>query len=155
VSTNLQLPQPVKRPSPSKRLKNSLTRNPRMAIIGVLILLLVASTLGTLFVLAHRSTANSNAAPAAKVVGHVYFLSSGRLYENNNQGISDEVLVDLHNIPAPAAGKSYYGWLLGDTNQSDVPWVPLGQLRVNQGTGHLLYPGDQAHTNLLNDMSRF
>ena len=72
-----------------------------MAIIGVLILLLVASTLGTLFVLAHRSTANSNAAPAAKVVGHVYFLSSGRLYENNNQGISDEVLVDLHNIPAP------------------------------------------------------
>src|SRR5947209_11863433 len=120
MSTNLQLPPSVKRPSPAKRLKNSLTRNPRIAIIGAVILLLIASTLSTLFVLAHRSTANSNAAPAAQLVGHVYFLSSGRLYVNNNQGISDEVLVDLHNIQAPAPGKSYYGWLLGDANQSDV-----------------------------------
>jgi len=155
VGTNLQLPHTVKRPSPAKGIKNSLTRNPRIAIIGVLILLLVASTLGTLFALAHRSTANSSAAPAAKVIGRVYFLSSGRLYVNNNQGISDEVLVDLHNIPAPAPGKSYYGWLLGDANQSDVSWVPLGELSVNQGSVHSLYPGDSAHTNLLNDMSRF
>jgi hypothetical protein len=155
VSTNLQLPPGVKRPSPAKRLKNSLTSNPRIAIIGAVILLLVASTLGTLLVLAHRSTASSNAAPFAQVVGYVYFLSSGRLYVNNNQGISDEVLVDLHNIPAPAPGKSYYGWLLGDANQTDVSWVPLGVLTVNQGSVHSLYPGDAAHTNLLNDMSRF
>ncbi len=155
MGTNLQHPSSVKRPMPAERLKNSLTRNRRIAIIGAVILLLVASTLGTLFVLAHSSTANSNAAPVPKVVGHVYFLSSGRLYVNNNQGISDEVLVDLHNIPVPAPGKSYYGWLLGDANQSDVSWVPLGELRVNQGSVYSLYPGDSAHTNLLNDMSRF
>ena len=155
MDTNLQLPSSVKRPTPAERLKNSLTRNRRIAIIGAVILLLVASTLGTLFVLAHSSTANSNAAPVPKVVGRVYFLSSGRLYVNNNQGISDEVLVDLHNIPVPAPGKSYYGWLLGDANQSDVSWVPLGELRVNQGSVYSLYPGDSAHTNLLNDMSRF
>ena len=155
MGTNLHLPHTVKSPSPSKGIKNSLTRNPRIAIIVVLIVLLVASTLGTLFVLAHRSTANPNVAPAAKVVGRVYFLSSGRLYVNNNQGISDEVLVDLHNIPVPAPGKSYYGWLLGDANQSDVSWVPLGELRVNQGSVYSLYPGDSAHTNLLNDVSRF
>ena len=155
MGTNLHLPHTVKSPSPAKGIKNSLTRNPRIAIIVVLIVLLVASTLGTLFVLAHRSTANSSAAPAAKVVGRVYFLSSGRLYVNNNQGISDEVLVDLRNIPAPAPGKSYYGWLMGDANQSDISWVPLGELSVNQGSVHSLYPGDSAHTNLLNDMSRF
>src|SRR6266536_2192829 len=155
MGTNLQHPSSVKRPMPAERLKNSLTRNRRIAIIGAVILLLVASTLGTLFVLAHSSTANSNAAPVPKVVGHVYFLSSGRLYVNNNQGISDEVLVELHNIPVPAPGKSYYGWLLGDANQSDVSWVPLGELRVNQGSVYSLYPGDSAHTNLLNDMSRF
>src|SRR6266487_3453654 len=155
MGTNLQHPSSVKRPMPAERLKNSLTRNRRIAIIGAVILLLVASTLGTLFVLAHSSTANSNAAPVPKVVGRVYFLSSGRLYVNNNQGISDEVLVDLHNIPVPAPGKSYYGWLLGDANQSDVSWVPLGELRVNQGSVYSLYPGDSAHTNLLNDMSHF
>ena len=155
MSTNLQLPPGAKRPSPAKRLKNSLTRDPRLALIGVLIVLLVASTLGTLFVLAHRGTASSSAAPAAPVVGHVYFLSSGRLYVNNNQGIADEVLVDLHNIPAPAPGKAYYGWLLGDASHSDVSWVPLGAFSVTGGSVHSLYPGDAAHTNLLSDMSRF
>jgi hypothetical protein len=155
VSTNPQVPSSVKRATPAERLINSPARNWRIAIIGAVILLLVASTLVTLFVLARQNTVNTNAAPAAKVVGHVYFLSSGRLYVNNNQGISDEVLVDLHNIPPPAPGKSYYGWLLGDANQSDVPWVPLGELSVNQGIVHSLYPGDSAHTNLLNDMSRF
>src|SRR5207237_832892 len=66
------------------------------------------------------------------VVGHVYFLSSGQLYVNNNQGIYDQVLIDLHNIAAPSPGKSYYAWLLGDSNQSDVPWISLGKVSVNQ-----------------------
>jgi hypothetical protein len=74
---------------------------------------------------------------------------------NNNQGINDEALIDLHNLAAPAPGKSYYAWLLGDTNQSEVPWVALGKVSFSLGAVHSLYPGDQAHTNLLNDMSRF
>ena len=155
MNTNPQLPPTVERSTLAEGLKKPLTRNRRIAIVGAVILLLVASTLGTLFVLARPSTVNTNAAPAQKVIGHIYFLSSERLYVNNNQGISDEVVVDLHNIPAPAPGKSYYGWLLGDANQGDVSWVPLGELSVNQGTVHSLYPGDSAHTNLLNDMSRF
>jgi hypothetical protein len=74
---------------------------------------------------------------------------------NNNQGINDEVLIDLHNIAAPAPGDSYYAWLLGDGQLSEIPWIALGPVSVSQGKVHLLYPGDQAHTNLLNDMSRF
>jgi hypothetical protein len=120
----------------------------------MLIILLAASTLGALFVFKQRqaNTASSNTTP---IVGHVYFLSSGQLYVHNNQGINDQVLIDLHNLATPAHGKSYYAWLLGDKNHSETSWISLGELSVNQGNVHFLYPGDQAHTNLLNDMSRF
>ena len=100
---------------------------------------------------------SSTATPAVTplpVVGHVYFLSSGQLYVNNNQGIYDQVLIDLHNLATPSPGKSYYASLLGDSNQSDVPWIALGKLSVTQGKVHFLYPGDQTHTNLLIDFSR-
>ena len=156
MSTNLQLPPTKGGASPAKRLKGSFTKNSRFALIVLLILLLLAfSTVGALFVLAQRNTANQNVAGAAQVFGRVTLVSSERLYVNNNQGINDEVLIELHNIAAPDPGKSYYAWLLGDVNQSDVPWNFLGQLSVNGGNVHFLYTGDQAHTNLLNDMSRF
>lgn len=124
----------------------------RIAFLFLLIVLLAATTLGALFVFARGNTRTASVTPIA---GHVYFLSSGQFYVNNNQGINDEVLIDLHNIASPAPGKSYYAWLLGDKNLSEVPEISLGELNVDQGNIHFLYPGDQAHTNLLNDMSRF
>ncbi len=126
----------------------------RNIFLLILIILLAASTLGALFVFAQRQakTASSSTPP---IVGHVYFLSSGQLYVNNNQGINDEVLIDLHNLAAPASGKSYYAWLLGDINQSEVPWIAIGKVSFSKGSVHVVYPGDQAHSNLLNDMSRF
>ncbi len=151
MSTNSQLPPTLEKVSPASRLEVSSTKNSRIVFIVILILLLLAiSTVGALFALAHRNTAS-----VVPAVGHVSFISSGELYENNNQGLNDQVLIDLHHIPDPGPGKSYYAWLLGDENQTEVPWVLLGQLSVNQGDVHFLYPGDRAHTNLLNDMSRF
>jgi hypothetical protein len=94
-------------------------------------------------------------AAAPVVIGRVSFLSSGQLSENSNQGINDEVLVELHNLPNPAAQKSYYGWLLGDKKQSDEQAILLGVLHLNKGSVRLLYPGDAAHTNLLAITSRF
>ncbi len=153
-------PPPQRPVSPSRfaterKPRGSFSKGGRIALIAILILLLVATTLGALLILPHKNP--STATPAATtipVVGHVYFLSSGQLYVNNNQGIYDQVLIDLHNIAAPSTGKSYYGWLLGDSNQSHVPWIALGKLSVTQGKVHFLYPGDQMHTNLLIDFSR-
>lgn len=126
-----------------------------MALIVLLILLLAASTLVAVFTFPHKNaTTATTATTPVPVVGHVYFLSSGKLYVNNNQGIYDEVLIDLHHIATPNPGKSYYAWLLSDTNRSDVTWIPLGPLSVTQGKVHVLYPGQPTHTNLLIDYSR-
>jgi hypothetical protein len=108
--------------------------------------------LGAILLFPHTHTSTPGPVP---VVGRVSFISSGQLYLNNNQGINDEALIDLHNISTPGPGKSYYGWLLGDASQTDVSWVLLGKLSVNRGNIHFLYPGDVAHSNLLNDLSRF
>jgi serine/threonine protein kinase len=147
---------PQQEPLSTKRSGGSFMSKFRNVFLVMLIILLVASTLGALFVFTHRqaNTASSitNTTP---IVGHVYFLSSGQLYVHNNQGINDQVLIDLHHLAPPAPGKSYYAWLLGDKNLSDVPWISLGTVSVTQGNVHFLYPGDTAHTNLLNNMSRF
>ena len=95
------------------------------------------------------------AAPVIQLVGHITFLSSEQLSENSSQGIDDEVQIDLHSLSSPAAGKSYYAWLLGDKNLSDSKAILLGKLSVNRGNAYLLYPGDQQHTNLLEFNSRF
>jgi len=91
----------------------------------------------------------------SRVVGRVMFLSSEQVSENSDQGIDDEVQIDLHGLSSPAAGKSYYAWLLGDKNQDEARSVLLGKLDVIRGSASLLYTGDQRHTNLLEFNSRF
>jgi eukaryotic-like serine/threonine-protein kinase len=147
-----QRSEPPPKPPMDHRARGQLGSNARMMLLFVLLLLLTASIFSALFILTRRSPTPTSTSP---IVGYVYFLNSGHLYVNNNQGISDEVLIDLHNLAAPAPGQSYYAWLLGDTNQSDVPWIFLGKVGFTQGNVKFLYPGDPAHTNLLNDMSRF
>ena len=95
------------------------------------------------------------AAPVMRLVGNITFLSSEQLSENSSQGIDDEVQIDLHSLASPAAGKSYYAWLLGDKNQAESRTILLGKLSLNQGNAYLLYAGDQQHTNLLEFNSRF
>lgn len=134
-------------------------RRGRAMIVLTTVTLLVA-VLSSLLVLFYKFpmqlSAAAPAVPAAPaIVGRVAFLSSGQLSENSSQGIADQVLVDLHNLPNPAPQKSYYAWLLGDKLQSDAKTVFLGTLAVSNGAVHLLYPGDAAHTNLLQITSRF
>lgn len=86
--------------------------------------------------------------------GHAFFLNSGQLNQSTTQGINDELQVNLANLPAPAEGKSYYAWLLGDVKQSEVIPLSLGRLTLEQGNLQLLYKGDQRHTNLLAVFSR-
>ncbi len=120
------------------------------ALVTLLLATLVGTGLAALLSLAPRSVAPTNA-----LVGHAFFVSSGQLNGTSNQGIIDELQVDLHNLAEPASGKSYYAWLLADKNQSEVPPILLGKLSVDHGHVRFLYRGDQQHTNLLEFTSRF
>ncbi len=163
LSPNLQVPltpppqslpalSPAPPPTPAPRRRR---RGLFIALIALAILLLLGAGLSTLLLL----TRGSPPPPAmSKVVGNIRFISTAKLYRNNNQGINDEVLIDLQNIPNPAAGKAYYAWLLGDTNQNAaVPPLLLNNqpLAVSKGEVHYTYPGDVQHSNLLLDYSRF
>lgn len=126
-----------------------------MVTLVVLSLLLLSggAGLGYYFLYAH-------AAPPAPVIapqsyGQLYFLSSDQVSDTSNQGLNDEVQIDLHDLLPPAPGNSFYAWLLSDLSQGDTTIVYLGKLTVNQGSAHLLYSGDALHTNLLAVTSRF
>ncbi|GHO98330.1 hypothetical protein KSF_083780 [Reticulibacter mediterranei] len=124
----------------------------------VMSVLLILASLGALLflLLPHLvSPLQPDAIPAnQQVVGHAFFLSSGQLDPINSTGINDEVQLDLNGIPAPPDGKMYYAWLLGDQLQNEGSITALGPLTVNHGTSHLLYTGNESHTNLLASRSR-
>ncbi|HLG61685.1 MAG TPA: hypothetical protein VKY19_07115 [Ktedonosporobacter sp.] len=161
---SLQRPAPRVAPLPRQAMPlptpPAKPRRRGRAMIVLTIITLLVAVLSSLLVLFYKFpmqlSAAAPVAPAAPaIVGKVALLSSGQLSENSSQGIADQVLIDLHNLPNPAPQKSYYAWLLGDKLQSDAKTVFLGKLPVSNGTAHLLYPGDAAHTNLLQSTSRF
>src|SRR5690348_11841141 len=63
------------------------------------------------FSLQRASPASTNPKPDP-IVGNAFFISSGQLNEDSSQGLNDELLIQLHNVPNPSPGKSYYAWLL-------------------------------------------
>jgi transcriptional regulator with XRE-family HTH domain len=87
-------------------------------------------------------------------IGTVAFASSGHFAPNSNQGMNDEVVMDLQGIPPPLRGMSYYGWLSANTNQSEASWYPLGALVYKNGTASLNF-SDPQYTNLLAEYSAF
>ena len=151
ASTILPAPQPAVPTLPPKR---GYSRLPAVLIV-LMILALSGAGLGSLLVLSHPPPVTMQPAALPTIVGHVYFLNSGQVNQNTNQGMDDEVQVDLSNLANPAPGKSYYAWLLGDKNRGEMTAVFLGMLAVKNGDAHLFYAGDQSHTNLLAFTSRF
>ncbi len=124
---------------------------PRHMILIALLLLASLGTLGVLPLLGqHTAVVVTN-----RLVGHAYFLSSGQFTADSPQGINDEVQIDLTTIPDPSAGHSYYAWLLADRDVSESLPVLLGPVHVDHGSVHVLYRGNQQHTNLLGVTSRF
>ncbi len=94
-------------------------------------------------------------AVVARPVGQIMFISSGQLNLDTGQGINDEIRFSLNHLGRPAAGKSYYAWLLGDQGQAESRSVLLGTLNVVNGSANMLYAGDAQHSNLLQFTSRF
>lgn len=122
-------------------------------ILMLLALLLVGAGVGSYFVLSNQASAPPIPRPNP-LVGHAFFVSSGQLAASGNQSINDELQINLSGIADPAPGKSYYAWLLRDKNTPDATALLLGEIVVAHGSGHLLYPGDAQHTNLLGITSR-
>jgi hypothetical protein len=119
----------------------------------LIVIVLVGSGLGTFLLPGHKSSITLTASDP--VVGHVFFASSGNISQNGPQGMVDELTIDLNNIPPPPAGKSYYAWLLGDSNDSEAQPILLGRISLDHGTVHHPYAGNQQHDNLLANTSRF
>jgi len=134
-------------PAPTKRWR-WLT----IGLIAAFIIVLMSSGLGAFFLLPRGHTTGQQ---TNHIVGHAFFISSEQVSETTSGGITDELQIDLYNVPAPAAGKSYYGWLEADTINTMGAPILLGKLDVVQGQIHHLYPGDAHHTNLLALTSRF
>ncbi len=130
------------------------------AVIALVIVALIGSSLGAFFVL--RNKTNQAAVIAG---GQAYFLSSGQFDPGSAQGIADQLQIQLNNIPDPQAGKSYYAWLLADRHphveqpaleppvQFTLPLM-LGKLTVNNGSVSYFYKGDSQHDNLFSIGSR-
>lgn len=125
--------------------------NSWLTIVFAVLLVAMLATLVTLFLLPPPP----KIVASEPLVGHAFFLNSGQISTNSPGGINDELQVDLSNIPAAPAGKSYYAWLLADASVSESLPLSLGPLSLNHGKVHLLYHGDAQHTNLLGVTSRF
>jgi eukaryotic-like serine/threonine-protein kinase len=130
------------------------------ALVVLLIVALFASGLSA-FLVVH----NRNSVPAAIPGGQAFFLSSGQINPHTSQGIADQLEIDLHTIPEPQAGKSYYAWLLADrrpTAEKDLLQPPplytlpllLGKLSVNHGNVSFFYQGTAHHDDLFALSSR-
>lgn len=139
-------------PSPTHAAPQVQKRRPGWLYIA-LVALLLAVLAGSAFGIYLYNTRNTTPTQST-IVGHVFFTSSGFLGDlNSNQGISDEVVVNLQNLPNPQPGKLYYAWLL-DENQTNLPAVALGALHLNHEQVTMMYK-DPNHNNLLANYGQF
>jgi serine/threonine protein kinase len=148
------LPKTKPDPAISEAEKRRKMRLSRVLLAG----LLVAASIGAILLLVRSNFSQpTNARPPIntnQVVGHAYFTNSGQLNPDNSQGINDGIVLTLHNIPDPPAGKAYYAWLLGDKVYSEPLTTALGRLTINQGNVSLSYTDTKRHSNLLAYESR-
>ncbi|MGZ3610851.1 MAG: serine/threonine protein kinase [Ktedonobacteraceae bacterium] len=126
-------------PSSSRRRNNPLL----VALIALLIIAIIGAGIGGFFLFKNGSSATTS----SQFTSQAYFLSSGRgdLTKTNSPGISDELVINTQNMPAPASGKSYFAWLGKD---AEGQFIALGYLPFNNSQIHFLYR-DPHHTNLL------
>jgi hypothetical protein len=122
-----------------------------LAVILVLLALVVAGSTLAVYVLNLRNQGSITQDP---IVGHAFFVSSGQTQDNSAFGIADRLQIDLQNIPNPAPGKSYYMWLLADTDTTDTSSIMLGAF-THGGRIDVAYPGNAQHQDLLATYSRF
>jgi len=157
ATTNTNPLGPNTSPPPRRgKLVPILTVGSAVLISAILVLVVASLGLGSFppsGLLKNTSSAHAPIVPPNQLVGRVFFSSSGQINESTSQGIADQVELNLSNIHNPAAGKSYYAWLLND-DPVEGKALLLGQLPVSSGQVHFHYAGDHLHTNLLDVTNR-
>ncbi|MGZ3616320.1 MAG: protein kinase domain-containing protein [Ktedonobacteraceae bacterium] len=109
-------------------------------IVGLILLLVIASGLIGGVLLSQRSSATSNAS------GQVTFFTN----PNGPGGQTDALSIVVHGLDTPPAGSEYAVWLI---NQDSEAVVALGTLKMNNQTGSLTYSG--ANSNVLSPGDKF
>jgi serine/threonine protein kinase len=143
-------------PAPPRPERRQISR--KWVIISALAVLLVlaGATTGALLAFGHGGPPGPGPGARPAPGGSVIFLNSGLVNSINSQGVDDEVQIELHNIPNPPPGESYYAWLKDVPINDEGAWILLGVLRVNQGNAQLPSPyQDPQHANLLVNASSF
>jgi hypothetical protein len=131
--------------------KNSLRQSPWLWLSVLVAIIIVLGGGTTVFL---KLNQKSTPIPQSTVVGHAFFVNSGQTSVDSSAGIADELQISFQNIPPPAAGKSYYAWLLSDSKAQALP-ILLGNLSVQNGQAALTYSGDTHHSDILANYSRF
>src|SRR5947209_2358473 len=127
----------------------------KILLVILLIVVFSGSGIGTFYALRGWNPGRAVIAAQDHFDGHAFFVSSGQLNESNVRGNNDQLQIELHHIPAPAPGKSYYAWLLSDNKQNSPIAIRLGgALPVSHGDVHFLYTGTPQHENLIGIASR-
>ncbi|GCF06946.1 hypothetical protein [Dictyobacter arantiisoli] len=158
ISPDLSVQPPPPEPiQPAPPAQARVHTKPVSKLLAFVTIALILGILGSFLVFSRSFTPGIAAKPtpsAPAAVGRVTFTSSGQVNETSSQGIADQVVLDLHGIPNPAANKKYYAWLLADKSQSDPMSIALGALTLTGGKAHLQFAGDNQHSNLLALTSR-
>ena len=143
----------------SERAPQALERKPlvmrRIGLMATMVTLLVAAgamLLPSLF--SAQPELDTSAAPAMTTVGQVAFQSSGQFDLLGTAGSNDIVTISLSHLSTPAAGQSYYGWLMPDKGDDSTPPLLLGRLTISDGQAQITY-AQPGHENLLALYSRF
>jgi eukaryotic-like serine/threonine-protein kinase len=120
-----------------------------IVLAAILLVVLVSSAFGAYLFYTHGTSSTQST-----IVGHSFFVSSGLLSStNSSQGITDELQINLQNLPDPQPGKRYYAWLLNE-QQIELPAVAIGALPLNHQQITMTYK-DPQHSNLLANYDRF
>jgi hypothetical protein len=145
--------QPPLAPTRKRPAKRRITL---IATAAALLVIAGAVLLPALFSAQPGLIAAMNSAPASAVttVGQIAFTSSGQLDPSSSEGLNDTITVNLHDLSAPAAGQSFYGWLMPDQGDDTTTPLLLGKLTIIQGKAQLTYV-HPAHEDLLATYSGF
>lgn len=131
-------------PSPTRKVRG------RVFLIGggLLLTLVVASAL-LLPLMLTPTQSQAGTAGVGSTVGTLAFLSSGQVDQDLTQGYNDLITLNLHGLPAPHAGETYYAWLMPDPSDEATAPLLLGTVAGGQtGQTALTYTSPR-HTNLL------